>query len=80
MLKVQPNIIDKTRKRDPVLEARLKEINDYLERNNYRPILLKLLEGDNYRNWNIGEKLKEKNPLRNKPLQKILDEVKNEII
>ena len=62
------------------MEARLKEINDYLERNNYRPILLKLLEGDNYRNWNIGEKLKEKNPLRNKPLQKILDEVKNEII
>lgn len=76
VLKVQPNIIDKTRKRDPVLEARIKEIDEYLERNNYRPILLKLLYGDNYRNWNVGEKLKEKNPLKNKPLEKILDELK----
>lgn len=80
VLKVQPNIIDRIRKRDPVLEARLKDIDDYLERNNYRPILLKLLEGDNYRNWNAGEKLKEKNPLKNKPIQKVLYEVKNEMI
>lgn len=80
VLKVQPNIIDKIRKRDPVLEARLKEIGGYLERNNYRPVLLKLLEGNNYHNWNVGEKLKEKNLLKNKPLQKILDEVKNEML
>lgn len=80
VLKVQPNIIDRIRKRDPVLEARLKDIDDYLERNNYRLIVLKLLEGDNYRNWNAGEKLKEKNPLKNKPIQKVLYKVKNEMI
>jgi hypothetical protein len=76
VLKVQPNIINKIRKRDPVIEARLKEIDEYLERNNYQPILMKILEGNNYWNWRVGEKCNEINPLKNKPLQKILDEVK----
>jgi len=80
VLKVQPNIVDKIRKTDPVIEARLKEIDEYLERNNYRPILIKILEGNNYRNWKIGEKYNETNPLRNKSLQDILDGIKHEII
>jgi hypothetical protein len=80
MLKVLPNVVDKTRKTDPVTEARLKEIDEYLERNSYRPILTKLLDGNNYRYWETGEKYNEVSPIKNKPLQKILDEVKHEMI
>ena len=46
VLKVQPNIIDKVRVMDELLERRIKEIDSYLEKNNYRIHLLKILYGN----------------------------------
>jgi hypothetical protein len=40
---------------------------------------MKILDGNNYWNWKIVEKYNEGNPLRNKPLQRILDEMKYEM-
>ena len=47
-----PNLIDKTRIKDNVLEARIAEIDDYLERNNYDKRLYKVLDGSyGYKEW-----------------------------
>ncbi|MBP9213757.1 MAG: hypothetical protein KBF36_04325 [Chitinophagaceae bacterium] len=52
VLKVMPNLIDKTRIKDNVLEARIAEIDDYLERNNYDKRLYKVLDGSyGYKEW-----------------------------
>ena len=76
VLQVRPNMIDKIRKRDVVIEARLKAINNYLEKDFLRVKLNKLLYGNNRWHWKEGEKEKEKNPLKNKPIERIMDELK----
>ncbi|MFL5748346.1 MAG: hypothetical protein ACJ751_26975, partial [Niastella sp.] len=48
VLRVRPNIIDKVRKRDVVIEKRLQEIEHYLEWNGYRGRLEKLVYGKCY--------------------------------
>jgi hypothetical protein len=75
VLKVKPNIIDRVRIKDAVLEARINEINDYLERNALVGRLQKILDGGDrrYRDW---EKEQEKNVFRNKSLQQVLDLIK----
>lgn len=79
VLKVQPNIIYKIRKRDAVIERRLQEIDSYLERTAYRGILNHLLYGSSYSwYWEDGIKYNEVNGFKNKPLQRILDEIKEE--
>jgi hypothetical protein len=45
VLVVKPNMIDKIRIKDAVLESRLDELDNYLERNNYRARLNKILHG-----------------------------------
>jgi hypothetical protein len=80
VLRIRPYMIDKVRKRDAVLDKRLDEISGYLERNDYRKRLSKLLYGcDPYRWWK-GEDEREKNVLKNKPLRQILDEVKEGLL
>jgi hypothetical protein len=80
VLRVQPNIIDKVRKRDPDIDARLHEIDNYLERNAYRDILAHLVHGSTKRSyWKDYEKPQERNCFINKPIQRILDEIKSEL-
>jgi hypothetical protein len=74
VLRVRPNMIDKIRKKDPLLEKRIKEIDNYLDTNYYRGRMSKLLYGSGWGNWRRGEDLREKNVLKNKPLPRILDE------
>ena len=79
VLRVRPNIIDKVRKQDPELEARLHEIATYFERNNRRRVLGRIT-GGNYRWWKYDEQVKhnEVNYVKNKPLTKIISELKEE--
>jgi hypothetical protein len=48
VLRVRPNMITKVRKRDNVIESRLQEINNYLERNNYTGRMWKVAHGGGY--------------------------------
>jgi hypothetical protein len=74
VLRVRPNIIDKVKKRDVEIERRLKEIYNYLDGNHYRGRVNKLLHGTDWNNRWKGERLQEKNVLKNKPLPRILEE------
>jgi hypothetical protein len=81
VLRIRPNMIDKVRLRDEWLEARLKQIDNYLERNDYRKRQTKLLHGSGkWKCWKSGEIYDEVNPLKNIPLCQILDQVKNELL
>ncbi len=73
VLRVRPNIITKARVRDEVIESRIQQLRNYFQRNALRGKLNHLTDGHSY-SWREGEKAKEKNPFRNKPLAKILDE------
>jgi len=74
VLRIRPNVIDKVRKRDSMVESRLVEIRNYLEGNCYRRRLNKLLHGYERYGWWRGERKRERNVLKNKPLPRILDE------
>jgi hypothetical protein len=78
VLRIRPNIIDKTRIRDADLESRKKIIETYLERKNRNHRLTNLKGGYRYLKWRTEEKAKEKNPLANKPLYQILEEAKED--
>jgi hypothetical protein len=75
VLKVRPNMIGKIRIIDSALEARLEEIDNYLGRNNMRGKQARLVRGRYQDNWCNTEREKERNPLKNKPVNKILDEM-----
>lgn len=80
VLRVRPNMITKVRKRDVVIEARLREIDSYLKRDNNRNRQTKLLYGDSRKYyWKREELIKKKNPLKNKSIQQIMDELNNDI-
>ena len=74
VLRVRPNVIDKVRKRDSMVESRYQEILDYLDGSCHRRRLNKLLYGGDRYGWWRGERKREKNILKNKPLPRILDE------
>ncbi len=73
VLRVQPNIITKTKVRDEAIESRLQQIWNYFFHNHLRGRINHLTDGHSYSWWD-GEREKEKNPLRNKSLAAILDE------
>ncbi len=75
VLRVRPNVIDKIRRRDSMVESRSQEIRNYLDANMYRCRLNKLLHGYERYGWWKGERKREKNLLKNKPLLRILEEV-----
>jgi len=77
VLRVRPNMIDKIRIKDAVLESRIREIDNYLERNVYRRRLNKLLDGYNNNYWRKSKtKEKEAYCYKNKSIQAILDLIK----
>ena len=74
ILRVRPNVIDKIKRRDAMVESRSQEIDNYLRGNHYRGRMHKLLYGSGWNNRWKGERLREKNVLKNKPLPRILGE------
>ena len=82
VLRVQANIITKVRRRDWELERREKEIDDYIEKNNLQGRLNKLYGYRSWRHWNKQWKpiiAKYENPLKNKAIHTVLDELLNEL-
>ncbi len=78
VLKVRPNMIDKVRIKDAVLESKIKLIDNYMERNDLRRIQMKLLDGS-WKGWSNNkevEKHNEVNEYKNKSLIEILNSVK----
>lgn len=74
-LKVEPNMITKVRKRNVLLESSLAEIELKIERNKLRPRMNRLIYGRyGHWSWKMNEYKMYRNPLRNKPVKKILDE------
>ncbi len=73
VLVVKPNMIDKIRIKDAVLESRLDELDNYLERNNYRARLNKILHGKSrWKCWKQEEKYGEVYRYKNKSLNDTL--------
>lgn len=79
VLKVRPNIIDKVRKTDPDIEARLHEIDNYFDRNALNNVLGRLLNS-NYTWWKSKETPKHQEVYwrKEKPLLRMLDDIKHE--
>ncbi|WP_143773883.1 hypothetical protein [Niastella vici] len=75
VLRTRPNIIDKVKKRDALIDAELQGIWNYLRRNRFCRRLDKLLNGGGGCWWKDYEDGREKNMLKNKSLQQILDEL-----
>jgi hypothetical protein len=79
VLRIKPNMIDKVLRTDSLIESRLEEIDNYLERNDYRKWQARILRG-NYK-WNNLKGTrndKERNVLKNKSFHRVLDEAKKE--
>jgi hypothetical protein len=79
VLKVTPNMIDKARIKDPALESRIKEIDNYLKHNNYNGRLMKIAYGGNGNNRFVKAYEKAKGRPK-KPLLAILETCKAEAI
>jgi hypothetical protein len=75
VLRVRPNMIDKVRKRDALIEKELKGIWNYLRRNRYCRRLDKLRYGAEARWRDFNEDPREKNVLKNKSVQQILNDL-----
>lgn len=81
VLRVRPNMITKARVKDAVLESKIQEIDNYMEKNDHRKRQIKLLQGGN--RWRYGkdeQNEKQIDPLKNRSIQNILDQLKNEEI
>lgn len=80
VLRTRPNLIDKIRVKDGELESQIQQLNNYLERNDFENRLDKITRGNVYKWWKREElvKLKENNLFRNKPLEHLLDSLKEE--
>ncbi|MBK0402608.1 hypothetical protein I5M27_06400 [Adhaeribacter sp. BT258] len=73
-LKIAPNLITRIRIKDAVLEKRMDEIDNYMERNFLNGKYFRLTHGAaGYYSHRIGEKIRYSNPLKNKPLDWILE-------
>jgi ribosomal protein S15P/S13E len=79
VLKVKPNIITKVRIKDAVLESKIARLRNYVKRNDLERQQSRVLHG-NYKwpYWMRNQKRKEVNPLLNKPIYKIVDELKEQ--
>jgi hypothetical protein len=80
VLRIRPNMIEKVRVRDEALEARIKAIDNYMERNDFEKKQARLLRGHYKRGrcWSDVEKYDEMNPFENWPLERIRDSLKEE--
>ncbi|MBP6430371.1 MAG: hypothetical protein KA319_01265 [Ferruginibacter sp.] len=74
VLKVKPYMIDKVRINDAVLEKQLKEIDNYLERNDFKKRLCKVKHRRyRYKDWKQRVKYNEEYEYKNKTLNEIKD-------
>jgi hypothetical protein len=73
-LRIRPNLITKVRAQDTELEQRITEISNYIDQNNLKGKVDKLLYGYSWRWWKYEDvKAKQRNPFKHKSLVQILD-------
>lgn len=79
VLRVKPNMIDKVRKKDAELDAKLKTIQNYIDRNDLRGKMARLING-HYQWWGIKdfEKYNQVSIYKGKSVCQILDAIKDE--
>lgn len=78
VLQVKPHMITHVKTVDEVLEQEIQQIDNRIERHHLRPRLHRLVWGSGWRGrWNRPP-VREKNPLYNKPLQRIIAEAAND--
>ena len=77
VLKIRPNMIDRIRTKDALLESAIKVLDNYLERNDLRKKICRLIHGHyKYRKYEKEEKYNEVDEFKNKSLLQIIDLVK----
>jgi hypothetical protein len=77
VLQVKPNIIDKVKKWDAAIDARLKQIDNYLDKTQYGHRMDRLVRGrGKWKRWPGDIKVKENDVFKNKSLSQILDMIK----
>ena len=76
VLRVRPNIVDKFKVMDGELQSRMKEINSYIDLNGYYARYVKVIWGKGSSYWKPDwPDERQRSPLRNKPIIRILDEL-----
>ena len=81
VLCVRPNMITKIKREDPVIEQRCAEIKSYFEGNAYEHRWSKIIGRGVWKRWHDdAENEREKNVLKNKPLQRVLKEIDEGLI
>lgn len=80
-LRVQPNMIEKVKIKDPELEAAIKQIESYLERNHYGRKMERLVRSrqSHWRRYCQEDRYAGINSLKNKPLYRIIEEARKEL-
>jgi hypothetical protein len=79
VLKIRLNMITKIKRIDTGLESRVKEIGNYMERNDYKGMLSRLKHGYyRYKEWKNFKLYDEVDPCKNWPLERILDRLEEE--
>ena len=79
VLRIRPNIITHTKLRDVVLEQRIKRIDTYIQQNDLKGTINRLVYGHHKWHWFREEKARERNPYKHKNLEQILDECRQEL-
>jgi hypothetical protein len=79
VLKIRPNMIDKVRVKDALLESKIKVLDNYVERNDLRKKMCRLIHGHyKYRDYEKDEKFDEVSEFKSKSLTQILNSIKDE--
>jgi hypothetical protein len=73
-------MVTHTKMVDETLERAIQQLENHIERNHLRPVMNRLIHGASYRRRRGMENEREQNPLKNKPLYKILEAVANDDI
>lgn len=78
VLQVRPDMVTHTKMVDEVLESAIQQLENQIERNYLRPVMDRLIHGACYWPRRNMPNERERNPLQNKPLYKILEAVAND--
>jgi hypothetical protein len=78
VLQVRPNMVTHTKMVDEALERAMQQLENHIERNHLRPAMNRLIHGASYKRRRVMLNERERNPLKNKPLYKILEAVPND--
>lgn len=75
VLQVRPNMVTHTKMVDEVLESAIQQLENQIEKKHLRPVMDRLVHGACYWPRRNMPNERERNPLKNKPLYKILEAV-----